>query len=336
MAIWAYLVRRLCLMLPVLVGATIIVFLITNVLPGDPVSLRLGPHATAAQITYVREKWGLDKPLPVQYFRYMIGVLHGDFGTSVETRRSVLSDLRVYFPASLELSTSSMILCLVLGIPLGMLSAVKKDHLWDHFSRIFSLIGVATPLFWLGFMALLIFYLKLGWFAGGGRISLQLTTPTQISGLYVLDSLLSGNWPALKSSVQHLLLPTFTLSFTLIAYISRITRASMLDVLCQDYVVTARSKGLRESVVLFKHSLRNALLGVITVAGTLYGRLIGSLIITEMVFNWPGIGRYVVRSILSLDAKPVLGFTILIASSFVIINLLVDILYAVVDPRIIY
>jgi peptide/nickel transport system permease protein len=284
----------------------------------------------------VREKWGLDKPLPVQYFRYMIGVLHGDFGTSVETRRSVLSDLRVYFPASLELSTSSMILCLVLGIPLGMVSAVKKDHFWDHFSRIFSLIGVATPLFWLGFMALLIFYLKLGWFAGGGRISLQLTTPTQISGLYVLDSLLSGNWPALKSSVQHLLLPTLTLSFTLIAYISRITRASMLDVLCQDYVVTARSKGLRESVVFFKHCLRNALLGVITVAGTLYGRLIGSLIITEMVFNWPGIGRYVVRSILSLDAKPVLGFTILIAFSCVIINLLVDILYAVVDPRIIY
>ena len=263
-------------------------------------------------------------------------MLQGDFGTSLETRRAVLTDLRDFFPASLELTTSSMVLCLVFGIPLGMLSAIKQDHILDHFARIFSLIGVATPLFWLGFMALLVFYLKLGWFAGGGRVSFLLSAPTKISGMYVLDSLLTGNWPALKSSLQHLLLPTLTLSFTLIAYISRITRASMLDVLRQEYVVTARSKGLKESVVFFKHSLRNALLGVITVAGTLYGRLIGSIIITETVFNWPGIGRYVVQSILSLDAKPVLGFTILIAFSCVLINLLVDILYAVIDPRIVY
>jgi len=334
--LWTYVARRLLLIVPVLVGASIIVFLISNVLPGDPVVLLLGQHATKSQVENVREKLGLDKPLYIQYYLYIKGIFRGDFGTSIQTRRTVLSDLSSRFPASFELSTVSMILCMIIGIPLGIISAVKKDSPLDHVSRSSSLIGVSMPMFWLGFMALLVFYLKLGWFAGGGRIALQVSLPTRITGLYVLDSLFTGNWIALKSALNHLALPAFALSFTLIAIISRITRSSMLEVLGQDYVRTARSKGLKEQVVLYKHCLKNALLAVITVAGTLYGQLIGGLIVTETVFNWPGIGRYIVFSILYLDYKPIMGFTILIASSFVLINLLVDILYAVVDPRIVY
>jgi peptide/nickel transport system permease protein len=336
MAMGVYVMRRLLFIIPVLIGASIIVFLISHVLPGDPAALLLGQHATQEQVEQLRHKWGLDRPLYVQYFLYLKDILHGDFGISLQTRRSVLSDLSKRFPASLELSTAGMLICLIIGIPLGVVSAVKKDTILDHITRLFSLIGVSMPVFWLGFMALLVFYLEFGWFSGGGRISFEVTSPTHITGLYMLDSLITRNWPALLSVVQHLALPALTLSFTLIAAISRITRSSMLEVLSQDYVQTARSKGLKETTVLYKHCLRNALLAIITVVGTLYGQLIGSLIVTETVFTWPGIGRYIVESILYLDYKPIMGFTILISLSFVVINLVVDILYAMADPRIKY
>jgi len=297
----------------------------------------LGPHATKEQVENLKQAWGIDKPIHLQYLAYVKGViLKGDFGFSLQTRKPVIQDLFDRFPASLELSTVAMILSLLIGIPLGIISALKRNSLIDSFTRSFSLIGVSMPIFWLGFIVLLVFYLHLNLFSGGGRISLFVSSPDRITGFFLLDSLLTGNWNAFKSSLNHMVLPAFTLTFTLIAIISRITRSSMLEVLDQDYIRTARSKGLSEKIVILNHCLKNALLPIITVAGTLYGQLIGGLIVTEAVFNWPGMGRYMVDSILYLDFKPIMGFTIITAFAFVMINLVVDILYVFIDPRIRY
>ncbi len=333
----AYIIRRLLFVIPILIGASLTIFIISNVLPGDPVALMLGPHATKEQVENLKQAWGIDKPIHLQYLAYVKGViLKGDFGFSLQTRKPVIQDLFDRFPASLELSTVAMILSLLIGIPLGIISALKRNSLIDSFTRSFSLIGVSMPIFWLGFIVLLVFYLRLNLFSGGGRISLFVSSPDRITGFFLLDSLLTGNWNAFKSSLNHMVLPAFTLTFTLIAIISRITRSSMLEVLDQDYIRTARSKGLSEKIVILNHCLKNALLPIITVAGTLYGQLIGGLIVTEAVFNWPGMGRYMVDSILYLDFKPIMGFTIITAFAFVMINLVVDILYVFIDPRIRY
>lgn len=332
-----YIIRRLLFVIPILIGASLTIFIISNVLPGDPVALMLGPHATKEQVENLKQAWGIDKPIHLRYLAYVKGViLKGDFGFSLQTRKPVIQDLFDRFPASLELSTVAMILTLLIGIPLGIISALKRNSLIDSFTRSFSLIGVSMPIFWLGFMVLLVFYLYLNLFSGGGRISLFVSSPDRITGFFLLDSLLTGNWNAFKSSLNHMVLPAFTLTFTLIAIISRITRSSMLEVLDQDYIRTARSKGLSEKIVILKHCLKNALLPIITVAGILYGQLIGGLIVTEAVFNWPGVGRYMVDSILYLDFKPIMGFTIITAFAFVMINLVVDILYVFIDPRIRY
>jgi len=332
-----YIIRRLLFVIPILIGVSLTIFIISNLLPGDPVVLMLGPRATREQVENLKQAWGMDKPLYLQYLLYIKSViLKGDFGLSLQTKRPVLWDLSDRFPASLELSTVAMILSLLIGIPLGIISAIKRNSLTDIFARSFSLIGVSMPIFWLGFMILLVFYLKLNLFSGGGRISLFISSPHKITGFFLLDSLLTGNWNAFKSSLNHIFLPAFTLSFTLLAIISRITRSSMLEVLGQDYIRTARSKGLSEKIVIRKHCLKNALLPIITVAGTLYGQLIGGLIVTEAVFSWPGDGRYLVDSILYLDYKPVMGFTIITSFAFVMINLVVDVLYAFIDPRVRY
>lgn len=333
----AYIIRRLLFVIPTLIGVSLTIFIVSNVLPGDPVALMLGPHATKEQVENLKQTWGIDKPIHFRYLLYVKGViLKGDFGFSLQTRKPVIQDLFDRFPASLELATVAMILSLLIGIPLGIISALKRNSLIDSFTRSFSLIGVSMPIFWLGFMVLLVFYLNLNLFSGGGRISLFVSSPDRITGFFLLDSLLTGNWNAFKSSLNHMVLPAFTLTFTLIAIISRITRSSVLEVLDQDYIRTARSKGLSEKIVILKHCLKNALLPIITVAGTLYGQLIGGLIVTEAVFSWPGVGRYMVQSILYLDFKPIMGFTIITAFAFVMINLVVDVLYAFIDPRIRY
>lgn len=332
-----YIIRRLLFVIPILIGVSLTIFIVSNVLPGDPVALMLGPHATKEQVENLKQAWGIDKPIHLRYLAYVKGViLKGDFGFSLQTRKPVIQDLFDRFPASLELATVAMILSLLIGIPLGIISALKRNSLIDSFTRSFSLIGVSMPIFWLGFMVLLVFYLYLNLFSGGGRISLFVSSPDRITGFFLLDSLLTGNWNAFKSSLNHMVLPAFTLAFTLIAIISRITRSSVLEVLDQDYIRTARSKGLSEKIVILKHCLKNALLPIITVAGTLYGQLIGGLIVTEAVFSWPGVGRYMVHSILYLDFKPIMGFTIITAFAFVMINLVVDVLYAFIDPRIRY
>lgn len=334
MRAWKYILNRLLLLAPVLIGVTILTFSISHLVPGNPAAVALGPHATKDSIEALQEKWGLNKPVHIQYLIYVKGLLKGDFGTSLQTNRPVIQDLKVYFPATLELTAASMLLCLIIGIPLGVIAAAKKDKLIDHITRIFSLIGVSMPIFWLGLLMLLVFYLKLGLFAGGGRLSPLTPRPQHLTGLYILDSLLTGNWEALKDSIVHIIMPAVCLGFAIIAFISRMARSSMLNVLGEDYIKTARAKGLKEGSVIYRHALRNAILPVITVSGALYGQLLAGAVLTETIFSWPGMGLYTVRSILSLDFQPIMGFTIVIAFFYVIINLLVDILYVLFDPRI--
>jgi len=334
MKAWQYIIRRLFLFIPVLLGVTVLTFSISHVVPANPVLVALGPHATPDTVKALREKWGLDKPIYTQYLIYLKGLLKGDLGTSLHTNRPVARDLKAYFPATFELTTASMVFCLVLGIPLGIIAAVKRDRLIDHVTRVFSLIGVSMPVCWLALLALLLFYFKLGLLPGSGRLSPLTVPPSHITGLYVLDSLLTGNWATLKESITHLILPASCLGFAIIGVISRMTRSSMLNVLDEDYIKTAKAKGLRENKVIYQHALRNAILPVITISGVLYGQLLAGAVLTETIFSWPGMGLYTVTSIMHLDFQPIMGFTIVVAFVYVVINLVVDILYVLFDPRI--
>jgi peptide/nickel transport system permease protein len=329
----AFLLKRIFLLIPSLIGVTLMVFVLSHVIPADPVAISLGPEATADQIQALREAWGLDKPLYIQYGVFLKNLMMGDLGFSLVSRRPVTEELLHYFPATFELTTASMILSLVVGIFIGIVSAVHRNRFFDHLTRTYSIFGISMPIFWLGLLLLLLFYVKLGWLPGGGRIADGIKVKS-ITGLMTLDCLLTGNWKGLGSSLFHLLLPTFCLSSSFLATISRIARSSVLQVIREDYVRTARAKGLPEFRVLAKHVLRNSLLPIITISGILYGQLLGGAVLTETIFSWPGMGRYVVRSILYLDFQPILGFTVLCAVLYALANLVADLLYMIVNPQI--
>ena len=309
------------------------VFVISHVVPADPVGIALGPEATQEQINAMREAWGLNKPLYVQYGIFLKNLVQGDLGYSLVSKRAVTEELRYYFPATFELTTASMVLSIILGIFIGIVSAVYRNRPLDHLTRTYCLFGISMPVFWLGLLLLLLFYVKLGWLPGGGRIADGIQVE-RISGFLILDSLLTANWEALGSALLHLILPAFCLSSSFLATISRIARSSVLRVIREDYVRTARAKGVPEFLVMGKHVLRNSLLPVITISGILYGQLLGGAVLTETIFSWPGMGRYVVRSILHLDFQPILGFTVLVAVLYALANLVVDLLYSVVNPQI--
>jgi len=309
------------------------VFVISHVVPADPVGIALGPEATQEQINAVQEAWGLNQPLYVQYGIFLRNLVQGNLGYSLVSKRAVTEELGYYFPATFELTTASMILSILLGIFIGIVSAVYRNRLFDHLTRTYCLFGISMPVFWLGLLLLLLFYVKLGWLPGGGRIADGIQVE-RISGFLILDSLLTGNWEALGSALLHLVLPAFCLSSSFLATISRIARSSVLQVIREDYVRTARAKGVPEFLVMAKHVLRNSLLPVITISGILYGQLLGGAVLTETIFSWPGMGRYVVRSILHLDFQPILGFTVLVAILYAVANLVVDLLYSVVNPQI--
>ena len=330
---FAFLLKRVFLSILSLIGVTLMVFVISHVIPADPVAIALGPEATAEQIQALREAWGLNRPLYIQYGIFLRNLIRGDLGFSLVSRRAVTEELRYYFPATLELTTASMVIAIVLGIFIGIVSAVHRNRLFDHLTRTYCLFGISMPIFWLGLLLLLLFYVKLGWLPGGGRIADGIEVKS-ITGLLILDCLLTGNWEGLGSSLLHLLLPAFCLSSSFLATISRIARSSVLQVIREDFVRTARAKGLPEFKVLAKHVLRNSLLPVITISGILYGQLLGGAVLTETIFSWPGMGRYVVRSILHLDFQPILGFTVLCAILYALANLVVDLLYSVVNPQI--
>ena len=309
------------------------VFVISHVVPADPVGIALGPEATQEQINAMREAWGLNKPLYVQYGIFLKNLVQGDLGYSLVSKRAVTEELSYYFPATFELTTASMILSIILGIFIGIVSAVYRNRLFDHLTRTYCLFGISMPVFWLGLLLLLLFYVKLGWLPGGGRIADGIQVE-RLSGFLILDSLLTGNWEALGSALLHLVLPAFCLSSSFLATISRIARSAVLQVIREDYVRTARAKGVPEFLVMAKHVLRNSLLPVITISGILYGQLLGGAVLTETIFSWPGMGRYVVRSILHLDFQPILGFTVLVAVLYALANLVVDLLYSVINPQI--
>lgn len=277
---------------------------------------------------------GLDQPVWVQYFTYVKGLFAGDFGNSIRTQQPVIHDLFTFFPATIELALLAFLLAILVGIPLGVLAAVKKDTGWDHGARVFSIAGVSTPVFWSGLVMILFFYGYLGWFPSTGRLDLNIQPPVKITGLYFLDSLLTGNWQAFKNSLWHIFLPVITLSYAQLAIVTRQVRASMIEVLGQEYIRTALANGISGSFLLFRYALRNALIPTVTVVGLSFGSLLGGAVVTETIFGWPGMGKYVVDSIAYLDFPAIMGFTLIISIGYVLINLLVDLIYYILDPQI--
>ena len=336
MNIYTFTVRRLLLLIPVLVGITLVAFVVSHAVPADPVISNLGQRAQddPSIVGRYRHQWGLDQPLPIQYGIYVRNLLHGDLGVSITSRQPVTTDLRQYFPATLELSTAATLFSLIIGIPLGVLAAVRRNRPADHISRVISLIGISTPVFWLGLLALILFYYHLGWFPGSGQIDVGIPTPHTITGMLVLDSLIEGNWQAFGNSLWHLVLPAVVLGSYTLGIVTRMTRGSMLEVLTQDYIRTARAKGLRAGTVVFRHGLRNAIMPTLTLVGLAYGSLLSGAVLTETIFSWPGIGRYATTTAGTLDFPAIMGVALLTAFLFVILNLIVDVLYGVLNPQI--
>jgi peptide/nickel transport system permease protein len=331
----SYIIRRLLSLIPTLFGVSIIVFLFLRMIPGDPALALAGEHATEANVERIREDFGLNKPLPEQYITYMGKVLRGDLGRSILSRRPITDEIRVRFPATLELSMCALIVALVVGLPAGIISATKRNSRIDNIAMVGSLLGISMPIFWLGLMLNWFFAVRLGWLPSVTRLDSSIDLQ-RITNLIIVDSILTGNAEALLNGIKHLILPAVALGTIPMAIIARMTRSAMLEVLEQDYVRTARAKGLAERVVTFKHALKNAMLPVITILGLQVGVLLSGAVLTETIFAWPGIGRWLYLSILSRDYPIVQGMALFITSLFLVVNLLVDLSYALVDPRIRY
>lgn len=343
----AYMIRRLLGLIPVLLGISLLVFGMLRLIPADPALLILGERATLAQREALREQLGLNKPLffnftdegrnifDGQYFNFMGDLFQGNFGTSIVRRTSVGTELGLRFPATFELTVAALTLAILIGVPAGMIAAMRRGSLLDTFSVLVALIGVSIPIFWLGLLLQYLFAVNLGWLPVSQRISVEYTRTFQpITGLYVLDGLLRGRLDVAVNALRHLAMPAIALSTVPMAIIVRMTRSSMLEVLGQDYIRTAWAKGLRERVVVTRHALRNALLPVVTVIGLQFGALLGGAILTETVFSWPGIGTWILEGVRGRDYPVVQSGVIFVAFLFVIINTLVDLSYAFLDPRI--
>ncbi len=331
-----YLVRRLVLLVFVVLGMSLITFSLTHLVPGNPARLIAGQRATQNQVEAVIRAYGLDRPLPEQYITYMSGLMRGDFGKSMTTRRPVNNDISQFLPATIELTLSAMVLTGVLGIPLGLLAAVNRGRIPDHLIRIFTIAGVSMPIFWLGIILQIVFYRWLDILPAGGRLGIVDIPPPQVTGLYTIDSLIAGDWRTFHSAITHLILPASALAVGSIAVITRMTRTSTLDVLNADYILAARAKGLSEVTLLRRHVLKNAMIPTTTVFGLQVGFLLAGNVLTEVVFNWPGIGLYAVKAISYLDYSAIIGVTIIISVIYVVVNFIVDGIYVLLDPRITY
>lgn len=334
---WSYVLRRLLGLVPVLFGITLLVFLFLQLIPGDPAQAILGERGTPEQLEALREKLGLNKPLYVQYLTFVKNILTGDLGTSAVSTIPVAEELKRRWPATFELALAATLVAVVLGIPVGILAAVRKNSLLDTFSMSLSLVGVSMPVFWLGLLLVYLFAVNLHWLPTGGRLSTDLAIDFRpITGFLVLDGMLALKPEVLMDALRHLILPALTLGTIPLAILTRITRSAMLEVLSQDYVRTARAKGLAERQVILKHALKNALLPVVTIIGLQFGTLLGGAILTETIFSWPGIGSYIYEGILNRDYPVVQAGVLVVATVFVLVNLLVDLSYALLDPRIQY
>lgn len=330
-----YIIKRILLLVPVLIGVSIVVFAAMHLFTADPAAMILGQHATTDQIEALRKQLGLNDPIYVQYWNFFKNAVQGNLGDSLFTKTSVTKELLSRFPATIELAFAAIIFAAVFGISIGVISAVKQNTIFDYAGMVTALIGVSMPIFWLGLVLIVIFSLGLHVLPVAGRIDLGME-PQIVTGFYFLDSLITGNIDALKSALSHIVLPAVALGSYSTAIIARMTRSTMLEVISQDYIRTARAKGLLEKVVILSHALRNALIPVITVIGLQLGALLGGAVLTETVFSWPGIGSYTVDAILKSDYPVVQGAVLIIATVFVVVNLIVDILYAFLDPRIKY
>jgi peptide/nickel transport system permease protein len=333
MSFRTYLVRRTLHIIPVMVGLSMLIFAISRVIPGDPVRLALGPEATVDQVEQLRHHMGLDRPLHVQYLSYVGGLLRGDFGYSLRTHRNVTKDLKDFFPATFELTTVAMALSIALGVPLGIISAVRKDSIGDHASRIVALAGVALPRFWLAILLQLAFAYHLGILPTIGRGP---PPPVQITGLYLLDSLLALDFRAFATSARHIAMPAVALSVGTLAQIMRLIRASMIDEIRRDYALAARSYGLPANLIIYKYLLKNAFTATLTIIGLSYGFLLGNAFLVEYVFAWPGLAFYGVDALLFKDFNGVIAVTLVVGMAYAVVNLVVDILYGYIDPRVRY
>lgn len=315
-------------------GLLAVTFFIGRVIPVDPVLAVVGDNAPPHVVARVREELGLNKPLIEQFYLYLSKVLRGDFGTSVLTANPVMEDIRRAFPATLELASLAIVLGAGLGVPLGVWAAVRRGSMVDQAVRILGVLGHSVPIFWLGLMALLVFYARLDWVGGPGRIDVAYEfTLEPVTGLLLLDTAMAGEWEAFQNALSHLILPASLLGYYSLAYISRMTRSFMLHELAQEYVVTARAKGLSEARIIWRHALRNAMVPLVTVIALSYASLLEGSVLTETVFAWPGLGRYITNSLQNADMNAVLGGTIVVGAIFIGLNLLSDVLYQWLDPR---
>jgi peptide/nickel transport system permease protein len=338
MSLGAYIARRVILSVVVILGVFIVVFFVAHAIPIDPVVANLGQKAmdNPEIVAAFREKWGLDKSVPEQFWTYLTRAVRADLGMSIRNRRPVVEDLLQYAPATLELALASITFSAVIGVLLGVLAALNRDGWIDQVARFISLVGVSIPVFWLGIIFLVIFYWKLQIAPGPGRIDNWMTTPEPITGLYLVDSLLRRDLGLFWMTLKHLVLPSITLGSQSLGMVTRVTRASMLEVLGQDYIRTARAKGLYERVVIVRHALRNALIPTITLLGLTFGMMLSGAVITETIFSWPGLGRYAFQSATTGDFPAIMGVTLLLALGYIMVNLAVDVCYAFVNPQIRY
>jgi peptide/nickel transport system permease protein len=331
----SYVATRVLLVVPTLFGVTVVTFVLTYLLPGNPALVKAGPLATPQHIAEMERQMGLDQPMVVQYWRYLRGLLRGDLGQSQTTGRPVLQDLLQRVPATLELTLASLVVALAVGIPLGVAAAVRRDSWLDHASRLLGVGGVAMPTFWTGLLALYVFFYALGVAPPPlGRLGSGIEAPPRLSGLYTVDALATGDGRALVSALHQLLLPALVLGFSVMAPLTRMVRATMLEVLESDYIKAAWAAGLPRRTVVYGDALRNCMIPVITLLGVVFGFLMAGNVVVESVFAWPGVGNYAVASMMSKDSGPIQSFVLFVAVVYVLVNLAVDLVYGLVDPRI--
>ncbi|SET71555.1 peptide/nickel transport system permease protein [Salinibacillus kushneri] len=331
----AYIIRRILMLIPVLFGVSLLVFSIIYLIPGNPAQVILGQRATTEAIAEVERQLGLDQPFYIQYFSYIGDLLTGDLGTSIKTKTAISEEIWPYLAATMELTLVAMVIAIFVGVNAGIISAWFHNSWFDYIAMILALIGVSMPVFWLGLMEQYVFAVRLDWLPSTGRYDPS-TVIDSITNFYLIDTLIQGEFGKFKNLLSHIILPGAALATIPMAIIARMTRSTMLEVMKSDFIRTARAKGLNNIWVVYKHSLRNAVIPVLTVVGLQTGLLLGGAILTETIFGWPGIGRYIYDAIQARDYPVIQSGILIIATIFVIINLIVDLLYAAIDPRIKY
>ena len=336
MGLWTFVARRVVLAFLVLIIVSVATFLLAHAVPGDPITAILSdrqannPEVRAA----LERRWGLDQPLPVQYLYYVSNLLQGDLGESISKRTPVAEELRQRVPATIELALFAMAFAIIVGVPLGIVSALSHDRWPDHLARFITLIGTSIPVFWLGLLLLYVFFYRLQWLPGPGRLDVGMKAPTMVTGMVTVDALIYRDWEVLTAALRRLVLPSLVLGSFAMGIVARMLRSSLLASLGDDYVRTARAKGLAERTVVAGHALRNALIPTVTVLGLTTASLLAGAVLTETIFSWPGVGSFAVSAALKLDYPALLGVTLVVAVIYVLVNLMVDIIYGLLDPRI--